>query len=126
MSGYSIFWGLTLWLDEAYLDRPYMQALHAMLYGHSWVMGGPMALLGVVGLWALVTKRRYIRAQCACGCSVIWAVMGAYFVWIVPPIWLGLATYGGAALAEGWVYLRVSARLDGPGHGRVSPRHPRG
>lgn len=121
-SAYAVWWGLTFMMDPAYLDRPYMQALRDTLQGHAAVIGMPMMLLGAIGIWALATGRRWVRAQCALGCAVLWAAMGAYFSYIEPPIWLGLATYGGASAAEGWVYFRVTTRADGPSDVRVAPR----
>lgn len=69
-------------------------------------------VLGVVGLYGLITRRRIYRMASAVCLSFCWAWVALFYMLTMPPLSIGVGVYGLSALTEVWVFLRVRHGLD--------------
>lgn len=111
-SVYATIWGLATALYPQYLQHPHTVGLLAYVGGRGELLGLFPALVGLCGLLALRTGNRKLRASAAFWLFLFWWLLAGWFLTREPVVISAVIAYGLSALAEAWVYVRVSQNFD--------------
>ena len=110
---YATMWGLMTAINPGYLQHPHTQYLYDMAAPHAWALGLPCLITGAVGLRALQMGNRKLRAKSAAVSATLWWMLAGWYLWAASPaVTSAVVAYGGAAIAEAWVYVRVTYKFD--------------
>jgi hypothetical protein len=108
---YAVAWGLGTMIWPEFLAYSNTRMVLDVLGGNGWLVGVVPFFAGTLGLFGLATGRRPLRAYSAVLAATFWWCATGFFFLSLPPVTSAVVAYGAAALAEAWVYVRVSEPL---------------
>lgn len=110
---YAVVWGAVTMTFWHYLDHTNTEGLLPYVGGHGWLYGLWPLAWGVIGLWGIQVGRRSVRALSAQMNAVFWWCFAGWYYYVPDPsVTSQVVNYSLAALAEAWVYVRISQRFD--------------
>lgn len=121
---YAAVWGLMTMIYPEYLTHAHTKGLYDLVSPHPWALGLLPFVLGCLGLYALKIRDRVLRSRTAMVSALLWWMLAGWYLWgVTPAVTSAVIAYGGAAVAEAWVYVRVAYHFDDLT--RVVTRHDR-